>query len=549
VVSPEVIEVGRQLYHVRCAFCHGDRGAGDGPVARYLNPRPRDFTGGVYKLRTTATGEAPTDADLFDTISRGIPGTAMPAWDTLTEEQRWSLVYSIKTFSLETFELEIEPQKAPLGKEIRGAEEMVGEGRMISILMKCWQCHGKEGRGDGPSAMELKDDWGNLILPTDLTEGWKFKGGSRPIDISTRFSTGMNGTPMPDFTASMLFGKENFADMTAYTSLYNAEEITQMKRFIEKLPPMVEIARMSEEQQEDLSNQRRWTLAHYVRSLIEVDEERGPVDVVMKVEGIEDDLPEDPDNPLWQRAKRLTIPLAGQLIAKPRWQNIAVFTVHLRALYNGKEIAFLIEWNDRTKNSVHTGPKEATPEEVADTYPVIDLSKRPEAVLRDAVALQFPVMIPTGPEKPHFFRGEPGKLVNLWHWKSDWQEDANKPSPIEELNAAGYKHPPTPQPAEGQQVRGKGVWRHGRWQVVLRRALRTKDKDDIQFEQGGFIPVAVQVWDGSNNEVELKMSLSSWYYLLIEMPTPYRVYTYSLAVVILAIGLELWLVRKVKNNY
>src|SRR2546429_4036287 len=63
-----------------CAGCHGETGAGDGPAAAYMLPRPRNFTGAVYKIRTTASGQLPTDADLLRAIDEGLPGSAMPAW-------------------------------------------------------------------------------------------------------------------------------------------------------------------------------------------------------------------------------------------------------------------------------------------------------------------------------------------------------------------------------------------------------------------------------------------------------------------------------------
>ena len=52
------------------------------PRQTYMLPRPRDFTKGVYQIRTTASGELPTDADIRRVIDDGMPGTAMPEWKT-----------------------------------------------------------------------------------------------------------------------------------------------------------------------------------------------------------------------------------------------------------------------------------------------------------------------------------------------------------------------------------------------------------------------------------------------------------------------------------
>lgn len=70
---------GQAVYERHCASCHGPAGRGDGPAAPFLTPRPRDFTLGRYKLRTTETGSLPTDEDIVRSVREGLPGSAMPA--------------------------------------------------------------------------------------------------------------------------------------------------------------------------------------------------------------------------------------------------------------------------------------------------------------------------------------------------------------------------------------------------------------------------------------------------------------------------------------
>jgi copper transport protein len=83
---------GRQLYEQQgCVDCHGVSGRGDGPLGRTLRPRPADF-----RIHMAA---GHTDGELFDWISNGVPGTAMPPYaDRLTEEQRWHLINFIRGF-------------------------------------------------------------------------------------------------------------------------------------------------------------------------------------------------------------------------------------------------------------------------------------------------------------------------------------------------------------------------------------------------------------------------------------------------------------------
>ncbi|MBI1726685.1 MAG: c-type cytochrome [Candidatus Rokubacteria bacterium] len=95
--TAESLERGKAIYVKRCLLCHGEKGDGQGPVAPYLDPRPRDFVTGSFKLRTTQSGEPPTDEDLFRVVTRGVPGTAMPGWTTLSEQERRLVIAYIKT--------------------------------------------------------------------------------------------------------------------------------------------------------------------------------------------------------------------------------------------------------------------------------------------------------------------------------------------------------------------------------------------------------------------------------------------------------------------
>lgn len=82
--TPESVERGAALFAANCASCHGDTGAGDGPLADTLPAPPANFTVHV---------PFHPDGVLFAWITDGIRGTGMPAWRTqLSEQQRWDLV-------------------------------------------------------------------------------------------------------------------------------------------------------------------------------------------------------------------------------------------------------------------------------------------------------------------------------------------------------------------------------------------------------------------------------------------------------------------------
>ena len=72
-------KAGRAVFVRECSACHGERGDGNGAGAPFVDPKPRNFTRKMFKLRTTPTGEPPATADILHTIENGIPGSAMPS--------------------------------------------------------------------------------------------------------------------------------------------------------------------------------------------------------------------------------------------------------------------------------------------------------------------------------------------------------------------------------------------------------------------------------------------------------------------------------------
>jgi cbb3-type cytochrome c oxidase subunit II len=195
------VENGKMVYLRRCAGCHGEKGDGKGEASNFFAIKPRDFTSGTYKFRSTPSGSLPLDGDLYRTVSAGIRGTAMPAWYVLSEQERWDVINYIKSFYPD-FKTTPPEQPIFIPQPPSPTEEMVKKGRRVFEELKCWECHGSEGRGDGEKANTLKDDWDNPIKPTDFTKGI-FKSGSRPEDLYRTIMTGLNGTPMPSYIDSI----------------------------------------------------------------------------------------------------------------------------------------------------------------------------------------------------------------------------------------------------------------------------------------------------------------------------------------------------------
>ena len=294
---------GKVTYERKCAPCHGVKGDGKGPAAELLDPKPRDFTAGIYKVRTSAN-KTPTDQDLFRLITQGMPGTSMPPWAVLPEKDRWNLVAYIKGFAPEKFK--DAPKKLELPKEVASSEASIKRGKEMYDAIECHKCHGTAGRADGPSRPELKDDWSNPIAPANLTKRWNFRGGVSRTDIAIRLAGGVLGTPMPAFLDSV-------------------------------------------EKPEDI-----WHLTNYIVSL---GADKPAYSTLITVNGLTGAIPDDPSAAFWTNVAPNSIPLMGQVIVDPRNFNPSIDVLIVRAVYNGNEIAFHLTWDDPSRSAPDAAKK------------------------------------------------------------------------------------------------------------------------------------------------------------------------------------------------
>lgn len=427
------LEIGKQIYEKRCAVCHGHDGKAEHGAREFLYPKPRDLTAGKFKIRSTPSGSLPTDEDLLKTISNGIAGTSMPSWRSIPEKERLALVQHIKTFD-ERFKTP--PRKPiPIGSPPPRTPELLSRGKQLYQEAGCYDCHGTTGRGDGPAAPTLKDDGGNPITAYDFTKGGRYKAGSSVQDIYRTFTTGMAGTPMPSYADS-------------------------------------------------LAEDQRWALAYYVQSLS--PRPTGPApkeEATVTSKFITGDLSApDPASPIWKKAP------AVDVLLRPLWfKEGYVGQVRVRSLHNGKEIAFLLEWDDPTRNG--------------------DILRTQD--FRDAAALQFPTKADGVPSFP---MGETGQVVNIWQWKAD--REGNGRGPVENLAAAGFGTLTT---QLSQDIKGKGTWTKGRWRVAFSRAM-AGGGEAVEFASGKVVPVAFAVWNGALSQQDGEKSVSTWSFLKIGAP-------------------------------
>jgi cytochrome c oxidase cbb3-type subunit 2 len=213
--------LGRRVYADHCAICHGAEGDGRGHAIHHFATAPRDFTSGRYKVRSTASGQVPTDDDLARSIVRGLPGTGMVPQDHLGEAEVRAVIGFIKSLS-PRFAAAPAPSPLAIPPEPPLSDGSPARGRKVYDKAECQECHGREGRGDGPSAKDLK------IKPTDLTRR-PFKGGSEARDIVRTIITGFDGTPMPSY--HLLLDDGELWDLARYVvSIGRPPEITRDER-------------------------------------------------------------------------------------------------------------------------------------------------------------------------------------------------------------------------------------------------------------------------------------------------------------------------------
>jgi len=486
---------GKAVYVKWCAGCHGDTGDGKGPGAGYMLPRPRDFTGAIYKIRTTASGQLPTDADVMRAIDEGLPGSAMPAWkDRLSVGDRRDAMAYIKTFSSFFTDTTQHPALLKFAGEPGGATgaEALQVGRQFYDSIHCRKCHGDQGRGDGPSAPTLKDDAGAPIFAADLHQSWRFRGGATAADVYHRLRTGLDGTPMPSFSDLL--------------------------------------------DQKFLTEEQMWRLAQYVRSLSPA---KAPeVRDVIHARQVTGPLPQSPDDSTWGHVDSYYFPLVGQVIRKPRWFAPAVSDVWVQAVHDGKSVAFRVTWDDRSQ-SPDTAWNTFTKRLLA-TVASDDSTPPALAPWPDQLAVQFPVKLPEGTDRPYFLMGAPSDPVYQWRWTSTPRRAvaglARGADRFDTLPAAR---------APGAQA----VYDHGQWRLVFTRALATADSgNELQFAVGRAIPVAFFAWDGSSAERGIRMAVSTWYFLALDQPTPPGAFISPVIAMLVTLGLGLLVVGRAQKR-
>ncbi len=499
-------ESGKKLYGKYCSQCHGDNGDGEGYATPHLSPKPRNFTTGKYKIRTTPTGSLPTHQDLVNIIRRGMPYTSMPAWPTLADQEVSDLAYYVASFSPEFAKAENIPKPLTFPSAPKVTKESVELGKKLYEETGCVKCHGTLGRGDCASAPTLKDDWGNPIRPADLAQSWTFRGGSTREDIFRSMSTGLNGTPMPGFG------------------------------------------------DDALKPEHKWAITDFIDSLSGTNGQPSYTNLVV-AKHVQDpiDLAKGAAN--FTTAPAARFPIVGQIMEPGRSFHPPATSATVQAVYDGESIAFLVRWHDMSADKTgKNGPSLPVPIEeeeaappaaaaapepgaAADPFaePSAAAAAAPVSEFSDAVAIQIPSAVPTSARKPYFIFGDGQNSVDLWFF------DLAKPTPLQFTGKGSADIAAN----DTGEVTGIASYDQGEWSVIFKRPVRPSA--GAKFTPGEFLPIAISVWDGLSRERGNRRGITLWNSIYVEpevVPSPAGPMAKT-ALSILAIELALiWWVRR-----
>lgn len=495
--SPALIEQGKQIYLRECADCHGAEGRGDGNAAYLLYPKPRNFVTSEYRIASTWE-RRPTDADLFQTLTRGMPGSSMPPWDRLSEEQRWSLVYYVKTLAERPWPDQATASAQPAASSDRAGviavpPEPAYDEAAKAVAAKlykegCAPCHGESGHGDGQQ--KQVDQEGFPTRPRDLTKGI-YKGTPKKEDVYRRIVAGIPGTPMP-------MSDWSYGDQAWHLTHYVME--------------------MSSEEQRDSVVPRRRTLTAARRKQI----------------------PYHPDSAEWrgaQTAEVVTMPLW--------WRDEYPRLVTVRAMHDGKDVVIQLTWPDATHDHTAIRPQDfrdaaAVQLTAAKSPPFIGMgepdnpvniwmwkSERQadlqtafqdiEAVYPNIGTDSYPNLTNSPLEQPtrHALTLESDPVFVTGWGAGNIVSDPTYRRSAESLEANGFGSLRV-RPLVDQNVGAEGVYESSSYSVTFKRPLVPKGSDKLALKPGTTYSIAFAVWDGAAGDRDGKKCVTIWHELILE---------------------------------
>jgi mono/diheme cytochrome c family protein len=507
------LAMGERLYRDNCATCHGEKGGGDGPAAKFLQPKPRNFGEGKFRL-VSAVNRVPSDQDLLFVLEHGMPGSAMFPFAHLAETERQALVQHVRQLMRTAFSELMRQEAKNSGEELDPAEaaeildratkpgetlslpsdlpsstpESVARGRE-SYLKVCAPCHGATGKGDG--VQDQRNDDGLPTRPRDLTRGI-FKSGRDPERLFTRIRLGLPGSPMPSLSEDAM-PSASVIDLVHYVL--------------------------------SLSDPSLQARAEHKRSLL----------IAQRVEGT---LAEDIADKEWEAAKAVSI-----AVSPLWWRNYDEPDLTVAALHDGRALAVRMTWRDRMQNDSAVRPQDF--EDMAalqlfkgkpEPFLGMGAADRPVDVWLWNPSIQaksadfadvdtayphmsvdlYPFEKPSDGKRPHAPADQPPDFITA-RQAGNLRADPAHGFTASSLQARGFGSS-TMRPRLSQVVASRGVYheKDGRWMVVFRRPLAVPAESGITLAPGDRLSIAFALWDGAARDRNGQKLVSIWHDLKVE---------------------------------
>ncbi len=222
--DPAAIARGKDIFMNFCSGCHGLRADGKGPQSYSLDPKPKN-------LRNPQFVKHLADQRIFFSISGGVRGTSMPAFELmLLEKQRWDAINYVRSLTADSkvnIQNGLEHIAVPknVKNPVKLTAEVIKNGKK-NFLYNCASCHGVKADGKGETSVNLLPTPRNLVA----IKSW----GSKPFVsymsdewMKDSISNGVPGTSMGPWGAAL--DKEVIWSIINYLRSEAAAEIKRME--------------------------------------------------------------------------------------------------------------------------------------------------------------------------------------------------------------------------------------------------------------------------------------------------------------------------------
>lgn len=199
---PEIPAAPAERFQMLCARCHGAKGQGDGVIAAYLDPKPRDLTKAAF-MKTKSRDR------LIHSLRYGVPGTSMAPWGgILDDEAAGELIDYVLSDVTQGSASRLVRHKVPQADPVPFSRESVARGEAI-FLDRCWGCHGKKADGHGPNAESISPRPRNL-------RNTPFIKSVAYARLHESIQYGVQGTAMPAAGFDFALDEKSIGDLINY---------------------------------------------------------------------------------------------------------------------------------------------------------------------------------------------------------------------------------------------------------------------------------------------------------------------------------------------